>query len=197
VSTGIQFSSRDGDLFEDISIIDSVMDDNGRHGLRLEIEGALKTGVLDDVSVQSGDITNNDQAGVTSFTAPGAPTNVAINQNNITGNNGVGITNGSAGSFDAECNWWGSSTGPAAADNPSGTGDAVIETPGDVDSQPWLIAPAPGGACTGTPPNPPPSKDACKKDGWMAFTDDEGRPFKNQGDCVSYFATGGKNKAAG
>jgi hypothetical protein len=31
----------------------------------------------------------------------------------------------------------------------------------------------------------------------MAYTDDTGRPFKNQGDCQSYFATGGKNKAAG
>lgn len=46
-----------------------------------------------------------------------------------------------------------------------------------------------------TPSNPPTSKDDCKQDGWMTRTDDDGVPFKNQGDCVSYFATGGKNKA--
>jgi hypothetical protein len=34
----------------------------------------------------------------------------------------------------------------------------------------------------------PSSKDACKKDGYKTFT---GVTFKNQGDCVSYVATGG------
>lgn len=38
-------------------------------------------------------------------------------------------------------------------------------------------------------------KERCKKGGWMDFEDDPG-PFKNQGDCVSYFASGGKNKAS-
>jgi hypothetical protein len=36
------------------------------------------------------------------------------------------------------------------------------------------------------------NKDACKSGGWQQFTSAPG-PFKNQGDCVSYFATGGKN----
>ncbi|MBI2020570.1 hypothetical protein HYS94_04080 [Candidatus Daviesbacteria bacterium] len=36
--------------------------------------------------------------------------------------------------------------------------------------------------------------DSCKKDGWQSFTSDPG-PFKNQGDCVSYFSTGDKNTA--
>lgn len=39
------------------------------------------------------------------------------------------------------------------------------------------------------------TKDACKKGGWMNLTDNEGNSFKNQGDCVSFVATGGKNKA--
>lgn len=39
------------------------------------------------------------------------------------------------------------------------------------------------------------SKEACKKGGWMTLTDDLGNSFKNQGDCVSYVATGGTNKA--
>jgi hypothetical protein len=33
----------------------------------------------------------------------------------------------------------------------------------------------------------------CKKSRWMTF----GPAFKNQGDCVSFVATGGRNEAAG
>jgi hypothetical protein len=42
---------------------------------------------------------------------------------------------------------------------------------------------------------PEPTKDDCKKGGWMTMTDPG--PFKNQGDCVSYFATQGKNQPSG
>jgi hypothetical protein len=38
-------------------------------------------------------------------------------------------------------------------------------------------------------------KEKCKKGGWQDFTSSPG-PFKNQGDCVSYFATGGRNNAS-
>lgn len=41
------------------------------------------------------------------------------------------------------------------------------------------------------PPRPT-SADQCKKDGWQAYG-----IFKNQGDCVSYVATQGKNQPAG
>jgi hypothetical protein len=40
----------------------------------------------------------------------------------------------------------------------------------------------------------PNDKQKCKKGGWQDFESSPG-PFKNQGDCVSYFATGGKNRA--
>ena len=40
---------------------------------------------------------------------------------------------------------------------------------------------------------PAPTKDSCKKGGWQDFTSSPG-PFKNQGDCVSFFASGGKNE---
>ena len=43
--------------------------------------------------------------------------------------------------------------------------------------------------------NEPTSKDQCKNGGWQNLTDSIGHAFKNQGDCVSYFATGGKNLA--
>jgi hypothetical protein len=41
-------------------------------------------------------------------------------------------------------------------------------------------------------PRLPTSADQCKKDGWKSYG-----AFKNQGDCVSYVATKGKNKPAG
>jgi hypothetical protein len=40
----------------------------------------------------------------------------------------------------------------------------------------------------------PTTKDHCKKGGWQQYRDRDGKPlFKNQGDCVSFVATGGKN----
>ena len=38
---------------------------------------------------------------------------------------------------------------------------------------------------------------SCKSNGWKTMTDSVGHSFKNQGDCVSFFATDGKNLAAG
>ena len=34
--------------------------------------------------------------------------------------------------------------------------------------------------------NPPENKDDCKKGGWQTLTDNNGNPFKNQGQCVSF-----------
>lgn len=36
-------------------------------------------------------------------------------------------------------------------------------------------------------PNTPSNKDQCKKSGWQDLQDGNGHPFKNQGQCVSYF----------
>jgi hypothetical protein len=134
VSTGIQFASRAGDSFTNISILDSEMARNGRQGLRLERAGF---GTISNITVTGNDIENNGESGISSFDAGAPPpSDVAINFNNITGND-VGIFNGSSGAFDAECNYWGHPTGPEAVDNPKGKGDAVIEAPGDVDYRPW------------------------------------------------------------
>ena len=43
----------------------------------------------------------------------------------------------------------------------------------------------------------PTSKDQCKNGGWPNYVDSNGTRFKNQGDCVSFVATGGKNPASG
>ncbi|MBZ5583614.1 MAG: hypothetical protein LAQ30_15675 [Acidobacteriia bacterium] len=42
----------------------------------------------------------------------------------------------------------------------------------------------------------PTTSGACKDGGWKTFSFAPG-PFKNQGDCVSYFATGGRNAGNG
>jgi choice-of-anchor C domain-containing protein len=39
-------------------------------------------------------------------------------------------------------------------------------------------------------------KDDCKNGGWESMIDTAGNGFKNQGDCVSFFATKGKNPGA-
>lgn len=46
----------------------------------------------------------------------------------------------------------------------------------------------------GSAPVVPTSKDQCKKSGWKTFNDPS---FKNQGDCVSYIASGGKKAIKG
>lgn len=43
------------------------------------------------------------------------------------------------------------------------------------------------------PQNVPTNKDQCKDNGWKSF----GTTFKNQGDCVSFVATHGKNQPSG
>jgi hypothetical protein len=85
------------------------------------------------------------------------------------------------GSVSGTCNWWNSATGPTSPSNPGGTGAQVSS---GVIFAPWLIAPAPGGACIGG--NVATDKDQCKNDGYKNLTDANGEPFKNQGQCVSY-----------
>jgi len=91
--------------------------------------------------------------------AVGGPSSgVVINENNIGtvgsasfGGDGLLVDAGShVGTVNAECNWWGSTTGPTNTNNPGGNGEEVV---GDADFTPWLAAPAPGGACIGGVPS--------------------------------------------
>lgn len=41
----------------------------------------------------------------------------------------------------------------------------------------------------------PTTKDQCKDDGWTRLADSDGRPFKSQGDCVSFVNAKGKTTA--
>jgi len=108
-------------------------------------------------------ITNNDlvnglgHAIRLSATLVGQNSDVVIHENNIgvMGSlnfalDGLLVDPGShVGTVHAECNWWGSSTGPTdPINNPSGTGEEVV---GDADYTPWLNAP--GGQCIGGVPS--------------------------------------------
>jgi len=86
---------------------------------------------------------------------------VVIHENNIGVSgptsfllDGLLVSPGShTGTVNAECNWWGSPTGPTdPTNNPSGTGEEVV---GNADYTPWLLTPAPGGACVGGVPSTP------------------------------------------
>jgi len=77
-------------------------------------------------------------------------------------------------------------TGAYCDNGVSGTGSLRLDT----------------GCWTGFQPNikvevNTPDKDNCKNNGWKTMLDANNRHFKNQGDCVSYFATNGRNTAAG
>jgi hypothetical protein len=62
-------------------------------------------------------------------------TSIAVNNNSIVSNTQYGVyAAGLGGNADATNNWWGSSTGPAHASNPGGTGNAVSN---GVDFDPW------------------------------------------------------------
>lgn len=97
-------------------------------------------------AVVEGNTLNDNDTGVlvTQFTALSfAVTTIKVNLNNITGNDVSGVTNQiTSGDVDGTCNWWGAADGPSGAG--PGSGDSVSS---NVDFDPWLIAPAPGGAC--------------------------------------------------
>lgn len=76
-----------------------------------------------------------------------------VHYNNIVGSTFYGARNEvTPGDQDisATCNWWGSADGPA----PAGSGDVVTA---GVEYVPWLVAPAPDGACVGGLPTSTPT----------------------------------------
>ena len=114
------------------------------------------------VSILSNDLVNGAGHAIrlNLFGFVGGPSSgVVINENNIgtVGSasffgDGLLVEVGShVGTVNAECNWWGSPSGPFnMPNNPTGTGEEVV---GDADFTPWLAAPAPGGACIGGVPS--------------------------------------------
>jgi hypothetical protein len=112
-------------------------------------------GGVDNLKVLNNNLTLGAGHGIRLSAFIGGPNSgVVIHENNIEVYVLTGLTvdpGSHTGTVDAECNWWNSPSGPFnATSNPTGTGEEVV---GDADFTPWLIAPAPGGACSGGVPS--------------------------------------------
>lgn len=105
------------------------------------------------------------------------------------------------GSVDGGTTWSAIGAGPTVINGPGELLLATNDTPADIcgfNSPQGCYADNSGSvAATITFNNVPTSASQCKKSGWQSLNDATGTKFKNQGDCVSYVATGGKNVAAG
>jgi hypothetical protein len=157
----------------------------------IKIANTFGDGVNSNVTI-TGNTLNNNQYGV-NVDANSENGTVVANRNSLASDTPFGIFNdpaSGAGTLNGTCNWWGAANGPGPVG--TGTGSNVSLS---VTFQPWLVSSDLTGPCAGG--NIARNKDQCKNDGWMTLTDNNNRPFKNQGDCVSYVATGGKNTAAG
>ena len=107
-------------------------------------------GGVDGVTIVGNDFFAGDFRAVRvyagAFGEPGVVSNVAVHENNIVGNTvaGIGVVSGSyVGTLQADCNWWGSASGPAAPTNLGGLGDAIVDPDSVVNFVPWLSVPAP------------------------------------------------------
>jgi hypothetical protein len=111
-----------------LSVIYNNLNTGAKYGLRIgNLSGALSGNT--DLSIHTNNISGFAIAGMHVDNAPTTPIEYAT------------------------CNYWGQSSGPEHPSNPSGIGDVIS---GDVvlaNFSPWLIDPAPFGAC-GTPPEP-------------------------------------------
>ena len=111
------------------------------------------SGNLKGVRIEAGIASNNTFTGNTIDTnslvgielSDTVGTGNVANRNSIAGNT-AGVSNASTNAFDAECNWWGSSTGPSGQG--SGTGDTVSV---NVDFTPWLLSAVLTSQCSEAP----------------------------------------------
>ena len=117
-----------------------LFDNNSNVGITFN---TLATGAGHAIRLSDGATINNP---------PTPSSNVVINKNNI------GVTGPSSfvldgllvspashvGTVNAECNWWGSASGPTSPSNPGGTGEEVV---GDADFTPWWTSPSQGSPC--------------------------------------------------
>jgi hypothetical protein len=104
-----------------------------------------------NLTITNNDLLGGDGNGIRVNPFYGTPSSgIAIHENNIenySAFDGLDVEpNSTTDTVDAECNWWNSSTGPTNPSNPGGMGEKVV---GNADFSPWLIAPAPQGACHG------------------------------------------------
>jgi hypothetical protein len=128
-------------------ISENTFDNNGRSGLAFTgfggggdaTRGAQDNEVSCNLFTNNGFLAAGEAIFFSSGQFPGTISSNVVNDNNIIGNN-VGATYSGSETIDVENNWWGSATGPFAASNPSGTGNAVVGS--GIDFDPWLVVPA-------------------------------------------------------
>ena len=150
----------------DVDVIDNRFDGSGRglvlfntHGATVD-ENAITNSTLalsaairifdgnSDLTITFNDLATGAGRGIrlrhhTAVACPELERRDQQEQHHAFANEGLLVDPGSHdGTVDAECNWWGSPSGPTNPSNPGGTGEEVV---GDADFSPWLVAPAPKG----------------------------------------------------
>lgn len=156
----------------------------------VKVANDFGVGTNSNVTITLNNLHNNTNGVRVGATAVASANTVVATRNSLAGNTAFGVTNESTFNTNATCNWWGAANGPGPVG--PGSGDRVSL---NVTYAPWLISSNLNGPCIGG--NVATNKDQCKDGGWQNLTDSNGRAFKNQGDCVSFVATNGKNKANG
>jgi len=152
------------------------------------------------IRTSSGTFKDSGHAGVGSqnreFTAPGAPPfftrTFGFSEFFSQSNGVVPLDSDGDGVPDAEDNCPATANPDQADTDHDGQGNAC-DPDDDNDGVPDDADECPVEAGTGANGCPlPTNKEQCKKDGWRQYG-----VFKNQGDCVSFVATNGKNPPAG
>jgi hypothetical protein len=156
----------------------AIVEDNTISNLVAATPDVIAVYFQDNPSFSSAEVHYNN------FNVPATAYGIAVDPT-LRNSSGMAVGILAGGPVDGACNWWNSVTGPTAASNPGGTGAQVSP---NVTYAPWLIAPAPEGACIGG--NVPTTANQCKKDGWMTSVRADGSTFKNQGDCMQYVSAG-------
>jgi parallel beta-helix repeat protein len=97
------------------------------------------------LTIQNSNISDSSNDGI-QITA-GSPT---VTNNNIVDHDLLGLRNtNTSNPVNATCNWWGDASGPSHSSNSDGAGQQVSD---GIVFDPWLVAPAPDGACSGGNP---------------------------------------------
>jgi len=122
---GILIDGSDGSI---VATISNNTISNWQNGINLD--SAVGSGT----TITGNTITNNISAGSgIHIGAAVNAANVSAHFNNIVGNQTYGIYNGSSGTLNATCNWWGNASGPGGSG--PGTGDNIST---NVLYSPWL-----------------------------------------------------------
>lgn len=146
---------------QDSTITSNTFDGNGRSGLALTSfgntaadRGGQRNTITLNTFVGNGAVSTTTGAGITLSSTQAASTisTNTINRNSIAGNT-FGLRYNGAETINAECNWWGNSSGPGPIG--PGSGDLIGSSTG-IDYTPWLTtSDLANGPCNGPAPVAP------------------------------------------